>query len=175
MRAVHHDTISRKIHAAPLLSFPLLYYQPNSQGLLWSAIGFITNVFLLLCYKLYVEWVVGHYIKSAHTGLPYLSKLNRADSSPRIRELPSRLRMDALDFCWCFSSHSRHNFQTPLLNVNTGAVGLVRWRTGQEMAAKLNRNGLKKKNRLVTQNVGRWTWSLEGECMWLLTPRINWN
>lgn len=31
--------------------------------------------------------------KSAHTGLPYLSELKRADSSPRIRELPSRLRM----------------------------------------------------------------------------------
>lgn len=99
-------------HAASLL-LPLLYYQPISQGLLWPAIGFITDVLLLLLlsYKLCVDWVVrGQLTLTWASWTP-------AGSSPCVQgSLPSPLRMQLPNPSDVLSS----SYPPPLLNVETG-------------------------------------------------------
>lgn len=109
--------------------------------------------------------------KSAHTGLPYHSELKRADASPRIRELPSRLCMQfsapadvsppslisAMIFkhvCWMWIQKR--------LDLWGGTRAKKCWPKWTEMDW-----GKEKK-----KNVGRRTWiSLERECTW----HLNWN
>lgn len=160
MRALYCDTISKKYML--LLSSPFLssltrqtvrgYCDRQSDLLLMYFFFSLINCMLNKC--LYTT------LKSAHTG--HLGKLKRADSSLRIRERPSRLRMQPLQM-FLFSRHYFPN-----------SLGLVRRQRSQEMAAKMNRNGLKikeKNTECKTMNVDL----LEGESTWHLNCHLNWN
>lgn len=69
----------------------------------------------------------------------YLTFVNLNALTPllRIRELPSQLRMQLSTSADVFPLIPAHDFQTPLLNVNTEVVKLARWRTSQEIAVKM--------------------------------------
>lgn len=121
--------------------------------------------FFSVIYCMLNEWSL---YKSAHTGLPYRTPLGSGSSSLGL------FACSFSNFCWCFPLIFHHDLHsTTSAECEAG--------TSQEMAAKMNRNGLKNNNNNNKKETHHTECRMlnvelkEGECTRLLSCHLNWN